>query len=64
MPITVTANNGVPATGDINGDGHVNIYDLSILLSKFGSADPSCDLNHDGQVNRADLTILLNHYGT
>jgi hypothetical protein len=63
-PITVTVNNGASVTGDINGDGHVNVLDLSILLSKLGSTDPACDLNHDGQVNRADLTILLNHYGT
>lgn len=45
--------------GDINGDGKVNILDFSMLLFRFGGADPAGDLNHDGKVNIADLSIML-----
>jgi hypothetical protein len=49
--------------GDINGDGVVNIFDLSIMLSKWGTADAASDLNHDGIVNVFDLSALLSHWG-
>jgi len=51
-------------TGDINGDGQVNIFDLSILLTNYGGTTASCDLNHDGAVNILDLSILLTNYGS
>lgn len=58
-------------TGDINNDGTVNITDLSLLLSSYGtsttacltSAQYTCDLNSDASVNIFDLSILLSHYG-
>ncbi len=52
-------------TGDINGDGLVDIADLSILLSCLGTTcadtEQCCraDLNCDGSVDAADLSILL-----
>jgi|GEM_PF-3263469 len=49
--------------GDINGDGHVDITDLSIMLTKYGTNDSSADINKDGAVNILDLSILLSHYG-
>ncbi len=51
--------------GDVNGDGSVNVFDLSILLSNYGKAGNSGqgDLNNDGQVNVLDLSILLSNYG-
>jgi beta-mannanase len=48
--------------GDINYDGVVNIYDLSILLSEWGTNDANADLNSDGTVNIYDLSILLAHW--
>ena len=58
-------NSGTSAKiGDINNDGSVNIFDLSILLSKWGTTDAASDLNHDGSVNVFDLSILLSHWGT
>jgi len=54
----------IAIAGDINGDGHVDITDLSILLSKFGTSDSASDLDHDGIVSILDLSILLNNYGT
>jgi chitodextrinase len=53
--------------GDLNGDGVVNIIDLSILLSHWGAthATPSeGDLNGDGVVNIVDLSILLSHWSS
>jgi hypothetical protein len=49
--------------GDLNSDGTVNIFDLSIMLSKWGTTDAVADLNHDGTVNIFDLSTLLTHWG-
>jgi subtilisin family serine protease len=49
-------------TGDLNGDGVVNIFDLSILLSNWGTSDPIADINNDGTVNIFDLSILLSNW--
>jgi hypothetical protein len=61
-------------TGDVWGpggvpDGHINIFDLTRVTSKYGSTDPTCDFwgaagHADGVVNIFDLTYITNHYGT
>jgi chitodextrinase len=51
-------------TADINGDGHVDVADLSLLLSKYGTNDASADVNNDGTVNINDLSLLLTQFGT
>jgi hypothetical protein len=59
-------------TADINGDGSVNILDLSLLLSSYNQTsgacltaqNATCDLNADNSVNIFDLSILLTNYGT
>ena len=58
-------------SGDINGDGFVNVFDLSLLLASYGhnqskcvtNADYICDINADNVVNIFDLSILLTNYG-
>jgi hypothetical protein len=50
-------------TGDLNGDNTVNIQDLSILLSNYGSMNSVADINNDGTVSILDLSALLSHYG-
>lgn len=52
-------------TGDLNGDGAIDLADLSILLANFGAAGApeQGDLNGDGQVDLADLSILLTVFG-
>ncbi|KKS80854.1 MAG: putative cell surface glycoprotein [Candidatus Woesebacteria bacterium GW2011_GWC1_43_10b] len=45
--------------GDLNGDGKVNIFDLSVLLSGFNKTLSRGDLNGDGRVTILDLSILL-----
>jgi hypothetical protein len=50
--------------GDLNNDGQVNVFDLSILLSAWNTNNATADLNHDNTVNVFDLSILLSHWGT
>lgn len=49
--------------GDANNDGQVNVTDLSMLLTNYGTSNVACDFNSDGTVNITDLSILLSHYG-
>ncbi len=61
-----SASNTISATtfkrGDLNNDGFVNIFDLSILLSRWRTADAVADINGDGEVNIFDLSILLSNW--
>jgi hypothetical protein len=50
--------------GDLNNDNTVNVTDLSILLSNYGTTNTNADINNDGSVNVLDLSILLSHYGS
>jgi chitodextrinase len=52
----------VQKKGDINLDNAVDIYDLSIFLSKWNTTDAASDLNKDGSVNIFDLSILLGNW--
>jgi hypothetical protein len=61
--------------GDVNGDGVVNIVDMSIVAVQngatnaypygFGSGyyNPDADLNNDGVINIVDVTIVSTHMG-
>jgi hypothetical protein len=49
--------------GDIDGDGAININDLSILLSNYNKVYAPADLNGDQIVNVFDLSVLLSNYG-
>jgi len=58
---TITVESDI--TGDVNGDGLVNMVDLLLLLVAWGESpgDPA-DLNGDGVVNVQDLLILLSNW--
>jgi len=66
-PAFITLAGGLP--GDIDGDGHVGLADLALLLSAFGSCDgdpaynPPTDLDGDGCVSLSDLATLLANFG-
>jgi hypothetical protein len=49
--------------GDLNNDNTVNVTDMSILLSNYGTANTTADINTDGTVNVLDMSILLSNYG-
>ena len=56
--------------GDLNGDGVVNMVDISIVSYEYGSTPtspnwyPLADLNHDGVVNILDFGIAVANYGS
>jgi hypothetical protein len=50
---------------DVNGDGVVDLIDLSIVAKAFGTEGKGipADVNDDGVVNISDVVILAAHYG-
>jgi hypothetical protein len=54
-------------SGDVDGDGNVNLVDLAILQSHFGLTSGITrahgDLNGDGVINRKDVAILAADFG-
>ncbi len=53
--------------GDVNGDGCVNIIDLTTIARRFGeqvSDDSKEDVNGDGVVNIIDLVTAAREFGT
>lgn len=59
----------VNLTGDVNGDGTVDILDLSIVALAYFTFEgdpkynPDADLNKDGLVDMRDLSIVAVNYG-
>jgi hypothetical protein len=52
-------------TGDLNGDGCVDLSDLALLLAEYGCVtECTADLDDDGDVDLSDLSALLAMYGT
>jgi outer membrane protein assembly factor BamB len=55
--------------GDLNGDFKVNLQDLVILASAYGSVpsapnwNPNADIKGNGVVSLSDLVIVAQHYG-
>ncbi|MFX1563021.1 MAG: dockerin type I domain-containing protein [Promethearchaeota archaeon] len=55
--------------GDVNGDGVVDIFDLSIVGRAYGSFEgepeynPDADLNKDGIVDIGDISMVCMNYG-
>lgn len=58
-PTATATPTATPNSADLNADGKVNVFDLSILLSHW-NASGSGDINADGIVNVFDLSRLLN----
>lgn len=51
------------AIGDVNADGKVDVFDLSILLNHWNTNFSAADLNSDSVVNVFDLSLLLSNWG-
>ncbi len=52
--------------GDANGDGKVDVNDLTVVLSHFGQSGQNWgtgDFTGDGKVDVNDLTIVLSEFG-
>ncbi|MDM8527441.1 hypothetical protein QUF58_04445 [Anaerolineales bacterium HSG24] len=48
--------------GDVNNDNIINIFDLSVIASKYNTSDSIADLNEDGIVNILDIVLAANNY--
>lgn len=57
----------VSINGDVNGDGDINISDVTALIDYLLSSNPSniqlgnADINTDGSVNISDVTALIDY---
>ena len=47
---------------DVNGDGVVNIFDLTLVAQAMGTDKPEADVNGDGVVNVFDLVFVANQF--
>ncbi len=51
--------------GDVNGDGNVNIADVTalidLLLGGGSISNPAADCNRDSSINIADVTALIDY---
>ena len=47
---------------DVNGDGVVNILDLTLVAQGFGTDSLEADVNGDGVVNVFDLVLVANQF--
>ena len=47
---------------DVNGDGVVNIFDLTIVAQAIGTDDRQGDVNGDGLINVFDLVVVANAF--
>ncbi len=60
---------GTAVPGDLNGDGAVNVLDLTVLLGAWGPCPLPCppvcpaDINGDCEVDHLDLLTLLGNWG-
>jgi hypothetical protein len=63
VEIAITAN--VLKKGDVNGDGVINIFDLTVVASEFQQEGENLkgDVNGDGKVNVLDLTLVASSFG-
>ena len=66
-PVSVTTRNGAVVEGgaawDINGDGIVNVLDLTLVAQRLGTRNAQVDTNGDGLVNVLDLVLVAQHLG-
>ena len=57
-PSTERIAKAIENPADINGDGVVNIFDLTLVAQAFGKDGLEGDVNGDGMVNVFDLVFV------
>jgi|GEM_PF-2928114 len=62
--LTITVAFATPCTGDVTGDGLVDLSDLNLVLANFGTDSLDGDANLDGTVDLDDLNAVLGAFGT
>ena len=61
--VTLVVNQGTGVTGDVNGDGTVDISDVNAVINvMLGKAEstPAADINGDGTVDVSDVNMVIN----
>ena len=58
----LTTRGSAAVTGDVSGDGNVNVSDVTTEINQIlsGSTDGQFDVNGDGKVDVSDVTTLIN----
>jgi hypothetical protein len=64
MVRSVYAATPFPLSGDVNGDGVVDVLDLRLVLERFFGGDVFADQNSDAVVNILDYGAVLARLGT
>ncbi len=52
----------VPCSADLDLNGELNFFDISLFLGAFNIQDPSTDLNNDGQYNFFDVSAYIQRF--
>ena len=47
---------------DLNGDGILNFFDVSVFLTAYSANDPIADFNNDGMLNFFDVSEFLSAF--
>jgi hypothetical protein len=55
---------GEDCLADLNHDGSLDFFDVSLFLKAYGSSDLSVDFNHDGLLNFFDVSAFLDRFST
>jgi hypothetical protein len=56
----------VTIPGEVNGDGSVDMADISLMIDWFMTApptwNPNCDVNNDNSIDMADISIAIDNF--
>ena len=61
LKVTVNQGGGQSMKGDVNGDGEVDVADISAVITVMakGEKTPEADVNGDGEVDVADISAVI-----
>lgn len=62
-PSTVDLGQITLLAGDLNQDGKIDIFDISLLGSRYNKGDSDSDLTGDGRVDIFDLSLAAANFG-
>lgn len=61
-PIAITETDPCPA--DLDSNGTLNFFDISLYIAAFNNADPGADLDNNGTLNFFDINLYLTAFNT
>ena len=65
MPYTIVINSIIVESSlDANGDGQIDLLDLTLVAQNLGQASSQADINNDGIVDILDLLAVAQNLGT